>query len=64
MTYNTQLIMCSKEMRRFMDKNYLISFEDLFEIPLDKLVIMPDFPYRLLGEWVLLRDKFNLLCEN
>ena len=51
-------------MRRFMDTNYLVSFEDLFEIALEKLVIMPDFPYRLLSEWVLLRDKFNLLCAN
>ena len=64
MTYNTHLILCSKDMHGFMQKNFINNFDDLFQIPLNKLVLIPNFPYRLLIEWVLLRDKFNLLCEN
>jgi len=47
-----------------MEANSIKSVGQLFEIAIDDLVLMPDFPYRLLKEWVSLHDKFNLLCEN
>ncbi|MDB5250622.1 MAG: hypothetical protein JWQ40_5016 [Segetibacter sp.] len=64
MTTNSRLLFCSKDMHKFMEANELSTVEQLFEIPIDKLVLRPDFPYRLLHEWVMLRDKFNLLWEN
>ena len=51
-------------MHKFMEGNHICSVTQLFEIKIDRLIVMPDFPYRLLEEWVLLRDRFNFLGEN
>lgn len=64
MTKNSRLLFCSSGMHEFMEANEIKSIKELFEIPIDELVLMPNFPYRLLREWVSLRDKFNLLIEN
>ena len=64
MTTNSRLLFCSRDMHKFMEANSIKSVGQLFEIAIDDLVLMPDFPYRLLKEWVSLHDKFNLLCEN
>jgi hypothetical protein len=61
---NSRLLLCSKDMHIFMEANDIQGVNHLFEISLHDLVLMPDFPYRLLKEWVSLRDKYNLLCEN
>jgi hypothetical protein len=47
-----------------MEANDIKTVPMLFQIPLNTLVLKPDFPYRLLQEWVLLRDKYNFLSEN
>ncbi len=64
MVSNSRLLFCSREMHKFMEANYIRSVHDLFAISIDQLVAMPDFPYRLLTEWVSLRDRYNLLIEN
>lgn len=64
MSNNTRFLMCSKDMHSFMEAHNISSIPSLFEIALHDLVVMPDFPYRLLLEWVSLRDKYNLLFEN
>lgn len=64
MVKNARLLFCSREMHEFMEANEIASVQKLFEIPIDQLVLMSNFPYRLLTEWVSLRDKFNLLIEN
>ncbi len=64
MTRNTQLLMCSEDMHRFMEAHQINSIPELFELSLSNMVLMPDFPFRLLIEWMSLRDKFNLLFEN
>jgi hypothetical protein len=64
MTHNSRLLFCSRDMHRFMEANGITSIQALFEISIDELVKMSNFPHRLLKEWVSLRDKFNLLCEN
>jgi hypothetical protein len=47
-----------------MEAHQIPSIPELFEIRINSLVLMPDFPYRLLEEWVSLRDKYNFLNEN
>lgn len=64
MLKNSKLLYCSRQMHQFMEANYIASMQKLFEISLCDLILMPNFPPRLLNEWVLLRDKFNVLCEN
>jgi hypothetical protein len=64
MVKNSRLLFCSRDMHVFMESNEIMSIQKLFEIPIDQLVVMSNFPYRLLTEWVSLRDKFNLLFEN
>jgi hypothetical protein len=64
MTRNSRLLFCSRDMHKFMEANCITSVAQLFEIKIEKLVLMPNFPYRLLEEWLTLRDKFNFLCEN
>lgn len=64
MVKNSRLLFCSRDMHEFMEVNNITSIQNLFEIPIDSLVLMSNFPYRLLSEWVTLRDKFNLLIEN
>ena len=64
MIKNSRLLFCSCDMHKFMEANKITSIQKLYEIPIKELVMMPDFPYRLLEEWVCLRDKFNLLIEN
>lgn len=61
---NSRLLFCSRDMHKFMEANFIASIHDLFSIAIDDLVSMPDFPYRLLNEWVSLRDRYNLLIEN
>jgi hypothetical protein len=51
-------------MHEFMEANKIMSIPGLFEIKIDKLVLLPTFPYRLLDEWISLRDKYNYLSEN
>lgn len=64
MVNNSRLLFCSRDMHIFMEANEITSIQKLFEISIDELVQMQNFPYRLLKEWVSLRDKFNLLIEN
>ena len=64
MVKNSRLLFCSRDMHKFMEANEITSIQKLFEISIDELVTMTNFPYRLLNEWVQLRDKFNLLFEN
>ena len=64
MVKNSRLLFCSRDMHKFMEANSITSIQNLFEISIDELVMMQNFPYRLLKEWVSLRDKFNLLIEN
>ena len=64
MTQNTRLLFCSRDMHLFMEANDIFSIPLLFEIEIGKLILMPDFPYRLLEEWLMLRDRFNFLHEN
>lgn len=64
MVKNGRLLFCSRDMHKFMEANCITSIQKLFDISIDELVQMPNFPYRLLNEWVSLRDKFNLLIEN
>ncbi len=47
-----------------MEANEITSIQNLFKISIDELLQMSNFPYRLLTEWVSLRDRFNLLIEN
>ncbi|MCW3115108.1 MAG: hypothetical protein JWR18_3504 [Segetibacter sp.] len=61
---NSRLLFCSRDMHKFMEANGITSIQQLFEISIDNLVLMQSFPFRLLKEWVSLRDKFNLLIEN
>ncbi|HEX8460016.1 MAG TPA: hypothetical protein VF623_01245 [Segetibacter sp.] len=61
---NSRLLFCSRDLHVFMEANSIKSVQQLFDISIDSLVMKPDFPYRLLIEWVTLRDKFNLLHEN
>ena len=51
-------------MHKFMEANEITSIQNLFEISVEELLQMSNFPYRLLTEWVFLRDRFNLLIEN
>lgn len=64
MITNTRLLFYSQDMHKFMEAHNINSIAQLFDIPLYNLVIMPGFPYRLLNEWVFLRDKFNFLGVN
>ncbi len=64
MTQNTRLLFCSNDMHKFMEANDINTIPQLFEVRIDELITKPDFPYRLLNEWVTLRDKFNFLHEN
>lgn len=64
MIRNSRLLFCSKDMHKFMEANNINSIPQLFQIKINKLIMMPDFPFRLLEEWVELRDKFNYLGEN
>lgn len=64
MTQNIRFLLCSKDMQTFMEANKIGSIPKLFDIKIDKLVLMPDFPFRLLDEWITLRDKYNFLNEN
>lgn len=64
MVKNSRLLFCSRDMHKFMEANDITSIQQMFEIPIDQLVLMSNFPYRLLTEWVSLRDRFNLLVEN
>lgn len=58
------MLFCSRDMHLFMEANNIQSIPRLFDIKIDELVLLPDFPYRLLDEWVTLRDRFNFLNEN
>ncbi len=58
------MLFCSRDMHMFMEANNIQSIPRLFDIKIDELVLLPDFPYRLLAEWVTLRDRFNFLNEN
>lgn len=51
-------------MHKFMEANEINTIPELFEISIEELITKPDFPFRLLTEWVTLRDKFNFLHEN
>lgn len=64
MTQNTRMLFCSRDMHTFMEANEIDSIPELFSISIEQLVTKSDFPYRLLSEWVLLRDKYNFLHEN
>jgi hypothetical protein len=64
MVNNSRLLFCSSDMHKFMGANEITSIQNLFEISIGHLLQMPNFPYRLLTEWVSLRDRFNLLIEN
>ncbi|WP_147204290.1 hypothetical protein [Segetibacter aerophilus] len=64
MVHNSRLLLCSRDMHKFMEANQISSIKNLFEISIVDLVQMPNFPLRLLAEWVTLRDLFNLLIEN
>jgi len=64
MVKNSRLLFCSREMHKFMEANEITSIQNLFEISVEELLQMSNFPYRLLTEWVFLRDRFNLLIEN
>ncbi len=64
MVKNSRLLFCSRDLHKFMEANEITSVKNLFDISIDQLVMMSNFPYRLLNEWLTLRDKFNLLCEN
>ena len=61
---NSRLLYCSRDLHKFMEANDIESIQELFKIQLDSLIRRPDFPHRLLTEWVTLRDRFNLLHEN
>lgn len=63
-TQNIRFLLCSKDMQIFMESNKIGSIPKLFDIKIDKLVLMPDFPIRLLDEWIILRDRCNFLNEN
>jgi hypothetical protein len=47
-----------------MEANEITSIQHLFEISIEELLQISTFPYRLLTEWLSLRDRFNLLIEN
>ena len=64
MTKNSALLFCSRDMHKFMEANSIKSVKQLFQIPLSQVILMEDFPYRLLEEWVTLKDRFQVLCEN
>lgn len=64
MVRNSRHLFCSREMHKFMEAHEITSIRQLFDIKLSELVLLPDFPFRLLDEWVILRDKFHVLCEN
>lgn len=64
MVKNSRLLFCSRDMHLFMEANDIPTIQNLFEISIAELVMMQNFPYRLLTEWVTLRDKYNLLVEN
>jgi hypothetical protein len=64
MVKNSRLLFCSREMHKFMEANEIASIQNLFQISIDELLQMSTFPYRLLTEWLSLRDRFNLLIEN
>ena len=63
-TQNAKLLYCSYDMQNFMDSNNIQSIPRLFDIKIDQLVQKPDFPYRLLEEWLMLRDRLSFLSEN
>jgi hypothetical protein len=61
---NSRLLFCSRDLHKFMEANDIENIRELFNIPINSLIRRPDFPHRLLNEWVTLRDRFNLLNEN